>query len=328
MNPTQQPDGNLLQSFPPPQSLAILAEKPFKERAYLRQLILALLVGVIYFAAAKLGLLTAFVNANVSPVWPATGVAIAAVLLLGYRIWPGILLGAFLANLLTPVSILVAGGIAIGNTMEALAVGLMLHVLDFHNSFDRAKDVFKFVLVALFCTTVSATIGSLSLALGHAASWQDFGALWSTWWLGDTIGALLVAPLLLTWAGGSRHWLPNKRYLEAGLVLLLLAASAMATFGGPFPIPLKYYPLARLTVPFFLWAAFRLGTRGVTLATITISVFAVWGTAHGLGPFVSRTSNDSLLLLQTFLGSNAVMFLFLVAAVEERRLSEETFRDG
>ncbi len=273
----------------------------------LRQFLVAIVVVVIYFGAARLGLSLAFINANVSP---------------------AILLGALVANLFTPVSIATASGIAIGNTLEALSAGLLLRSFDFHDSLDRAKDVFKFVFAALLCTTISATIGSLSLCLGHAATWGDFASLWTTWWLGDTVGALVIAPLLLIWGGGSHHWRPWKRYLEAILLLLLLAASAMATFGGSFPIPLKFYPLARLSVPFFLWAAFRLGQRGVTLATVTISIFAVWGTAKGLGPFVGRTPNEALLLLQVFLGSNAVMFLFLAATAEERRLAAETLRES
>jgi signal transduction histidine kinase/integral membrane sensor domain MASE1/CheY-like chemotaxis protein len=284
-------------------------------------------VAAIYFLAAKLGLSLAFINVSVSPVWPPTGVAIAAVLLLGYRIWPGILLGAFLANFFTPVPIAIAGGIAIGNTMEALAAGLLLRAVDFHNSLDRARDVLNFVLAAVFCTMVSATIGNLSLCLGHAASWNEFGSLWVTWWLGDTVGGLTVAPLLLTWAATRRPW-TAKRYLETTLLLALISAASMATFGGPSPIPLKWYPLARLLVPFFLLVAFRLGQRGVTLATITTSVFAIWGTAHGLGPFVGRTPNDSLLVLQVFLGSNAVMFMFLAAAIEERRQATETLHEN
>jgi len=284
-------------------------------------------VTAAYFGAAKLGLSLAFIHANVSPVWPPTGVAIAAVLLLGYRIWPAILLGALLANLFTPVSVATAVGIAVGNTLEALSAGLLLRFLDFHKTFDRARDVFKFSLAALLCTMVSASIGTFSLCLGHAASWQDFSSLWLTWWLGDTVGALVLAPLLLTWGTKPRPW-PTKRYVEAALLLTLLAVSSTATFGGPAPIPLKFYPLARLMVPFFLWAAFRLGQRGVTLATIVVSLFAISGTAHGVGPFVGRTPNDSLLLLQVFLGSNAVMFMFLAATVEERRLVTATLHES
>jgi signal transduction histidine kinase/integral membrane sensor domain MASE1/CheY-like chemotaxis protein len=281
-------------------------------------------VAAIYFFAAKLGLSLAFINASVSPVWPPTGVAIAAVLLLGYRIWPGIIVGAFLANFFTPVPMAIAGGIAVGNTMEAVSAGLLLRSVGFHNSLDRARDVLNFVLAAVLCTMVSATIGNLSLCLGHAASWNEFGSLWMTWWLGDTVGGLTVAPLLLTWGTATRRSWTVKRYLEAVVLLAVLSAASMATFGGPSPIPLRWYPLARLIVPFFLVIAFRLGQRGVSLATITTSVFAIWGTAHGLGPFVGRTPNDSLLVLQVFLGSNAVMFMFLAAAIEERRQATET----
>jgi signal transduction histidine kinase/integral membrane sensor domain MASE1/ActR/RegA family two-component response regulator len=292
----------------------------------LRQFLVGIAVFVIYFGSARFGLSLAFLHANVSPVWPPTGVAIAAVLLLGYRVWPAIFLGAFLGNVFTPVSIVTAGGIAVGNTLEALAAGLLLQSFGFHDALDRAKDVFKFVVGSLCCTTISATVGSLSLCLSHAAAWQEFGSLWTTWWLGDTVGALVIAPLFLVWVGQAQNRWSPKRSLEGLLLLLLLAASAMATFAGSFPIPLKFYPLARLTVPFFLWAAFRLGQRGVTLATLTISILAIWGTTEGFGPFAGRTPNEALLLLQVFLGSNAVMFLFLAATVEERRLTAETLR--
>jgi signal transduction histidine kinase/integral membrane sensor domain MASE1/CheY-like chemotaxis protein len=284
-------------------------------------------VTAIYFGAAKLGLSLAFINASVSPVWPPTGVAIAAVLLFGFRIWPAIFVGALLANFFTPVNAATAAGIAIGNTLEALSAGVLLQFLDFHRSFDRARDVFKFMLAAFLCTTVSATIGTLSLCLGQAAKWADFGPLWLTWWLGDSVGALVIAPLLLTWGVAALPW-PNKRYPEAAVLFTLLAVSSMTTFGGPAPVPLKYYPLARLIVPFFLWAAFRLGQRGVTVATIVVSLFAIWGAANGLGPFVGRTLNDSLLVLQVFLGSNVVMFMFLAATVEERQLATATLHES
>jgi len=324
MNWITQPGGN--ETNLPSKGSAFFS-RTSADSDYLVQFITLLVVTAVYFGAAKLGLSLAFIHANVSPVWPPTGVAIAAVLLLGYRIWPAILLGAFLANLSTPVPIATAVGIALGNTLEALSAGLLLRVLDFHRSFDRARDVFKFTMAALLCTMVSASVGTLSLCLGNAASWQDFGSLWFTWWLGDTVGALVVAPLLLTWGTEFRPW-PTKRDVEAALMLALLAVSSTATFGGPTPIPLKFYPLSRLIVPFFLWAAFRLGQRGVSLATIVVSLFAIWGTANGVGPFVGRTPNDSLLILQVFLGSNVVMFMFLAATVEERRLVAATLHES
>jgi len=131
--------------------------------SYLLHSLRLAVVTAVYFGAAKLGLALAFIHANVSPVWPPTGVAIAAVLLFGYRIWPAILLGAFLANFFTPVPVATAAGIALGNTLEALSAGLLLRFLDFQKTFDRARDVFKFSLAALLCTMVSASIGTFSL---------------------------------------------------------------------------------------------------------------------------------------------------------------------
>ena len=249
-------------------------------------------------------------------------------LLLGYRAWPAIFLGAFLANFLTPIPAAAAGAIAIGNTLEAVCAAGALNAFGFRASFDRARDVFKFVCVALVCTMLSATIGNLSLCLGHSARWVDFPSLWLTWWLGDLTGAVTVAPLILTWCAGAGHWLPKRRYFEATVLILLLSLSAMVTFGGASPTPVHYYPLTLLMVPFLLWAAFRLGRRGVTVAIAVVSAFAIWGTSQGFGPFISDTANQSLLLLQFFIASNAVTFLFLVTVVEERRLSELIRREN
>jgi len=306
-------------SFPQPQSKTTLSFRFFLE---------AFGVIIVYFAAARLGLSLASINANVSPIWPPTGLAIAAVVLLGFRIWPAILIGAFLANFFTPVSAPVAVAIAIGNTIEAVSAARFLQFFDFHRALDRAKDVFVFVAAAFVCTTLSATIGTLGVYFGGFATKESLDSLWWTWWLGDSIGALIAAPILLVWSKGSGAW-SSKRYIEATGIFVLIAISTIATFSGSQPaIPLKLYPLVRLTVPFFLWAAFRLGQRGITVASAVASIFAVWGTTKGLGPFAGRSTNESLILLQIFLGSNAVMFLFLAATVEERRSVAQKMRKG
>jgi len=293
-----------------------------------RSLLEAIAVISIYFAAARLGLSLASINANVSPIWPPTGLAIAAVVLLGYRIWPAILIGAFLANFFTPVSTPVAVVIAIGNTLEAVTAARFLHFFDFHRALDRAKDVFVFVAASFVCTTLSATIGTLGVYLGGFAARESLDSLWWTWWLGDSIGAVIVAPLLLVWSKGSGAW-SSKRYIEATVIFVLVAISTIATFSASQPqIPVRLYPIIRLTIPFFLWAAFRLGQRGITIASVIVSIFAVWGTTKGLGVFAGRSTNESLILLQFFLGSNAVMFLFLAATVEERRSVAQVMRKG
>jgi PAS domain S-box-containing protein len=285
------------------------------------------LLAAVYFGAARFGLSLASVHTNVSPVWAPTGIALAAVLLLGYRVWPGILLGAFLANYPTPVPVTASILIAIGNTVEALAGAYLLRAVGFDVALRRARDVFKFVAVTVFCTMISATLGNISLVVFHSSPWANFVSLWSTWWLGDLTGAVIIAPLIFTWSAGKDSWFPKRRYLEGSILLLLLSISAMVTFGKSAPTPVQYYPLARLLIPFLLWAAFRLGRRGVTAATIVTSAFAIWGTSHGAGPFVSGNPNNSLLTLQLYLATNAVTFLFLGAVVEEKRVAELVRRE-
>ncbi|HXT63849.1 MAG TPA: PAS domain S-box protein [Pyrinomonadaceae bacterium] len=293
----------------------------------LRYIASIVLVAAVYFVAGKFGLSLASVHTNVSPVWPPSGLAIAALLLLGFRVWPGVLLGALLVNLTTPVPVAAAVAIAVGNTLEAVAAGGALRVFGFRNSVDRTRDVFKFVAITLICTALSATIGNISLIVWHSARWSQFPLLWLTWWLGDFTGAVTVAPLILTWLAGQGHWLPRRRYLEATALILLLSVSAIVTFGGKSPTAIKYYPLSRLLIPFLLWASFRLGRRGVTVAIAVVSAFAIWGTSQGNGPFISTTANESLLMLQLFLASNAVTFLALVTVVDERRLAEAERRE-
>jgi len=300
------------------------SKTPYSSRRFLE----AVAVIVIYFAAARLGLSLASINANVSPIWPPSGLAIAAVILLGNRVWPAILIGAFLANYFTPVSLPVAAAIAIGNTLEAVTAGRFLRWFEFHRAMDRAKDVFLFVVASFLCTIISATLGTVSVYVGGFAAKESLDTLWWTWWLGDSVGAVIVAPLILVWSKGSGAW-SSKRYIEATIIFVLVAISTIATFSGSQPvIPVRLYPIIRLTVPFFLWAAFRLGQRGITVGSVIVSIFAVWGTTQGLGVFAGRSTNESLILLQMFLGSNAVMFLFLAASVEERRSVAQAMRKG
>ena len=324
MNPQLQPGAHGQQVF----SAKDLSSASGKFIAYQSTLLLIgkiAAVAILYFAAARLGLSLAIIHTNVSPVWPPTGIAIAAVIILSHRVWPGILIGAFAANrILTPAPFLTDCAIALGNTVEALVAAMLLERLGFHRSLDRARDVSKFVAVVLCCSALSATIGSVSLCLGRAAEWSAFGLIWSTWWLGDSVGAVVVAPLLLTWYAP----LPKRRRLEATFAITLLTMAALANFGGQNPISVRYYPLARLMIPIFLWVAFRLGTRGVTLSSLLLSIVAVWGTTNNLGPFSGRSPNDSLLVLQLFLGTNAAMFLFLVATVEERSYAFRTLRES
>ena len=289
-----------------------------------RQALIWIGVAAVYFAAAKLGLSFAYLHSHVSPIWPPTGIAIAALLLFGNRVAPAIFVAAFLANANGPVTAVAALGIATGNTLEAILARWLLGVFKFDITFSRARDVLKFLIVGLVCTLASASIGTLSLCLGGSAQWSQFQSLWVTWWLGDLAGAVTFAPLVIAWTKRLGVQFVGWRLLEATLLVLLLSLAAIVTYGDSAPAALRYYPLTRLIIPVSIWAAFRLGYRGLTLAIALVSMFAAWGTVSGSGPFVSVWgANESLIVLQLFISTNAITFLFLASVVEERRLAEQ-----
>src|SRR5258708_34759409 len=197
-----------------------------------------LLVAVIYLIAGKLGLRLAFVNPSATAVWAPTGIALAALLILDYQVWPGVFLGAFLVNITTAGSIATSVGIAVGNTLEAL-VGCYLVNRFAHGdkAFSRAQDIFRFAALAgLVSTSVSATLGVVSISLGGLARWSEFGAIWSTWWLGDAGGALVVAPLLVLWLRDP-HLRWSKAQLAAAVILLMGPLSVAQTAFRPFLPP-------------------------------------------------------------------------------------------
>jgi integral membrane sensor domain MASE1 len=286
------------------------------------------LLAAAYFAAGKLGLLLAFVHASATAVWPPTGIALAACLILGYRAWPGILLGAFLVNLTTAGSVVSALGIAGGNTVEALVGAYLVNrFANGRRAFERPQDVFKFAaLAAVASPAVSATLGVTSLALTGEARWADFGAIWATWWLGDAGGALIVAPLLVLWSTRPQSLWSRRQALEAGLLFLALVVTGLMVFDGLYPFDPKHYPLEFLAFPALVWAAFRFGPRETVTASLLLSGIAIWGTLFGVGPFARGTQNESLLLLEIFMGVATVMSMALAAAVLERQHAEEARR--
>ena len=282
----------------------------------------------IYVVAGKLGLRLAFVHASATAVWPPTGIAIAAFLIFGLRVWPAILIGAFLVNVTTAGTILTSIGLGIGNTLEGVVGAYLVNrFAGGRNAMERAPDVFKFALVAaIVSTTVSATVGVTTLAVSGYARWSDYGAIWLTWWLGDVSGDLVVAPVVLLWSARPRVRWRRARALEAAALFLALLVTGQLVFGGLFPSDVKHYPLEFATIPLFLWAAFRFGSRETATAILLMSGLAIWGTLEGYGPFVQRTQNESLLLLQAFMAVVSVSTLTLAAVIAERRRVEARLR--
>ncbi|MCA1657933.1 MAG: MASE1 domain-containing protein, partial [Verrucomicrobiaceae bacterium] len=281
------------------------------------------LLTILYFVAAKFSLKLAFLHASASPVWPPAGIALASLLVLGYRVWPAILVGAFLVNLTTAGNIFTSVGIASGNTMEAVVGAWLIHrFAGGTHVFDRAQDVFKFVPAVVVSTLVSPTLGVTSLALAGFADWANYSAIWLTWWLGDMTGDFIVAPLLILWfTASTRRW-DRAALAEVISLLLLLFLLGQLVFGGWLPISAQNYPIAFICGPIVIWAAFRFTPRETATGIFILSALAVWGTLRGYGPFVTQSGNQSLLLLQTSTAVLIVTAMALAAGMAERRRAE------
>jgi PAS domain S-box-containing protein len=282
----------------------------------------SLIVAIVYFAGAELGLSLASVHSNVTPVWPPTGIAIASLLILGREVWPGIFIGALAANLPTDIPVFSSVGIATGNTLEALfAYWLLQRSRRWKGSFETVSSVMMFVVyAAVLAPLASATIGSVSLCLGEPSQWNRFTSLWLTWWMGDGFGALIVSPLLLAWASPRKIQTSDMPEITSLFVLLIIVV--LIVFGGWFPGPVKTYPLAFLALPCLLWAAMKFHQRVVTSAIVLMAGVAVWGAKQGYGPFVQLSENVSLLLLISFVGTSSLMTLIVAAVTNERKEAE------
>lgn len=296
-----------------------------------------LVVGVTYCVAAIFGLLLAFEKTNASAIWPPSGIALGAVLLLGLRAWPGILAGAFVANVVVflareagspPVVVAVSACIAVGNTLEALAAGAVLRRwVGESNPLERMGALLKFIAAVLAACVISALIGPTCVALAKFMPWDNYSTVWLTWWLGDATGILVLVPLLLAW----RHW-PGlraelSRWQELGALTAALVITSLMSFGGwllpqDAPSSLTYLPF-----PVLLWAAFRFGPRVASSAILVVAAIATCDTLLGQGPFVRGTVNESLLLLQAFVAVLAVTILATCAVVTERRALVKEIRE-
>src|SRR5438046_432668 len=283
---------------------------------------LLVLTGV-YFVVGKLGLILGFSSSTA--VWPPAGIALAAPLLLGYRVWPALFVGSFLVNVTTEGSVWTTLGVASGNTLAGLlGAFLVTRFAGGRNVFGRARDIFAFAALAGFLSTaVSATIGATCLSLAGFASWDRFGALWLTRWLGSAAGVLVVAPALILWGVDRTLRLTGARAMELALLLGSVVVVGLAVFGGLGSAWVRVYPLEFLCVPLLILAAFRFGPREAATCVVLFSAIATWGTSRGAGPFVWDTENESLLLLQALMGTMAMMTLLLAAVIAGRGRGEE-----
>jgi two-component system CheB/CheR fusion protein len=300
-------------------SVASLAGRDSAAAAVSRRFAELLAFSAAYVALARLGLTLGPVHTFAAPVWAPTGISVAAVLLGGTRFWPGIALGAFLANAWTGAPVPVALAIAAGNTLEAIAgASLVRRLGGFDGTLDGLRAALALAAAAVCATAVSATVGAAALLAGGAIRPGAFAEAWRVWWLGDAAGLLIVGALLLAW-GGARLDRPSPARLAeaAGMVAAVAGAGSLVFFGSPAGAASGFLQ-ACLLAPLVAWGALRFGTRGATAAVFVVSAIAVAGTALGRGPFVQDTVSRSLLALQTFLAVVALTALVLGAVIADR----------
>jgi len=294
-----------------------------------RRILSIILIAFFYLIAARLGLLLAYPGTNATPIWAPTGIALAAVLILGYRIWPGIAIGAFIANFISltalnlPVILSISASLAtaLGNTFEALiAVFLVRRFTKSENVFEQTADIIKFILFGAFLSTlISATIGTLTLSMS-SGEWVHFGSIWLTWWLGDAMGTLLIVPLVMLYSKTELSRLVSYPIVFRNLLLII---STLAIW---LLLYMNSFPLVYLLIPILVLAAFYLGQFVSSVVIFCISIFSTLITINNGGPYASYPLNESLLLQQTFIGSIAITTIILSALVSNQKKSEKILR--
>ena len=286
-----------------------------RNRTHLLQ---AVLMAVLYFGLAKGSLVFAAVNGYATPIWPASGIALAAILLLGYHLWPGVFLGGCMAHFvgeqLTGAAFLSGLCIGMGNAVgTVLAAYLIKRSMENHQPLNRVRDVFSFVfLAALLSPIADANIGVTALCVFGEAPWSAYGVVWWTWWISEVVGILVFTPVVLAWSQGVEKPRQKfkKRFAEGAILIAFTIAITRITFGGG-------YPVVYMLIPLLVWAAFRFGQQTATVLVVIISVISIVGTVQDFGPFVRSSQNESLLLLQSFLGVIALTTLILSAVIAE-----------
>ncbi|MEG4324231.1 adenylate/guanylate cyclase domain-containing protein [Microcoleus sp. herbarium5] len=306
-----------------------------------RYLVQVTIVAVAYAVGARLAISIQGVNPFAASVWPPAGIAQAGLLLFGSKVWPAIVLGTFLLNLVNPSEQIFAlwwGGNA-GAILQAVFAVTVLGWFRFRPSIERLKDVINLILFGgLISTQISCTIGAFSLYLAGKIEWSEYWSARWNWWLGDTMGVLIFTPLLLIFLRpqGTTYHLKietetEKNYLiERGLWLILLIGVSWLVFESKYEDSISRYPLEYLPFPLIMWAALQFGQRAAVLASFIVSIIAILGSSHEGGPFTAKADNinQAILFLQAFMGVITITSLLLAATVAERTSAEHSLRES
>ncbi len=292
-----------------------------------------IVAAVVYYLSARLGLLLAFQGTSISPVWPPSGIALALLLLLGRRSWPGVLAGALVSNALVfwhgqhyniSEFITATTVIAVACTLEALAGRfLFLRWLPSRDHFSKTKYTFRFIIIAFLVSMITPLLGFAALYSIGALALDQISSFGFTWYVGDLTGVLIFTPLLLVWTSRFDLSFNRAKALESFVFLFFLAGLILLVGLEPISVIIeRAFPF--LVVPFLLWMAFSFNLQLAMTGIVVASITAVFFTINHRGPFLLDTKNDSLLLLQVFMGIISVTTLILSATVRERKAAQTT----
>jgi PAS domain S-box-containing protein len=280
------------------------------------------------YGAGLLVPIVPFEHGAAPPLWPASGCALAALLLFGYRFWPAIFAAEFFLARAGGASASLMIAVAVSNTLQALAGAWLLRRGDgFRNSLERLQDVLGLILLAACLTTLaSALLCGVSTAVLGIDGWSSSGSAWWAWRLAHMLGDLVVAPVLLTWAAPGRlRSLPRSAFETVGLLGALVLV-CLVVFAGPAKSLGIHSPEPYLVFPVLVWAAVRFGLRGAVTATLLVAFVGIWCTLHRIGSFAGPSLQQSVVLLEAFLVVVAITVLVLAASIGERQQALESLR--
>lgn len=276
-------------------------------------------VALVYFVVGKIGLRPATPNHSVTAIWLPAGISLAALLLRGYRAWPGPFLGTFFLSVAITGSVSISLPLAVGNILTVLlATYLINRYARGRSAFFKAPDALRFVFFgAMLAPALCATWGISFLYVGGFAKLADLPALWFVWWVGDMLGVLFVTPFLVLLLGHKHRFLGLAEPIEITALIAGLSLMCALNFGHQ---PISGIPgngLLFLCAPFLVWSALRFCPLEAAGATLVMGGFAIWGSMHGLGPFQNATGLP--LFVGAFMAVGTASTLTVAAACAEQK---------
>jgi signal transduction histidine kinase/CheY-like chemotaxis protein/integral membrane sensor domain MASE1 len=262
--------------------------------------VVAAAIVAAHIGAARLGLLFASPTSHVPPVWPATGIDLAALLLFGVRYWPAIFAGSFLTDAMIGTPWLASAGVGSANVIESLAgLWIFRYTSQFRKQLEYFEDLVSTLMAAFIAPICSATIGTLSLGFGGRISGESWSTVWGSWWIGDALGILIVTSAVMSLAKSIPARREDVSLAGAARMIALLAAVALACHFVFFRLETSIVLFA--VFPLLLIAAAWLGPAGARLSALVIAAAAVWATHAGGGAFIGGTLRENLHNLDLFL---------------------------